>query len=353
MNYASAFYPHVRRETNGPYGEERYSLVDVRNGEVVASWVEKEASSGWGKDCYYSMDENDNESKVVHDGKSVDQFSVYVGNLEPDVSKKELVQCFGVLGEILRVTLLRSSKKDIKTGSAFVMFAEQEAASRALFLDGFIMRGLKIKVMKKLLNDERDVDENNDPEVDPLSVYIGNLDKRITSLDLTEFLHQAGTTTKVTVLRNKDTGEHKGAAYAQFRERESLDRALSLDGCFVGGKYVKIRRKRKTVSGSEDEPSGSNKKIKTEQIEGEEEDPQVYEVSSIYVGNLNQRTGKDDLEKYFKNFGDVIRVSILKGNRSAYIEFKESGSVQGALSLHGSRLMDSDITVEKKLLKVS
>ena len=84
---------------------------------MVASWVEKEASSGWGKDCYYSMDENDNESKVVHDGKSVDQFSVYVGNLEPLVSKKELLQCFGVLGEILRVTFIRSSKKDTKTGS--------------------------------------------------------------------------------------------------------------------------------------------------------------------------------------------------------------------------------------------
>ena len=221
----------------------------------------------------------------------------------------------------------------------------------ALHLDGFILRVSKIKVMKKFVNDESDVDANNDPEVDPLSVYIGNLDKRITSSDLTQFLHQAGTTTKVTVLKNKDTGEHKGAAYAQFMDRESMNRALGLDGCFVGGKYVKIRRKRKTVSGSEDEPSGCNKRIKTEQFE--DEDPKIHEVSSIYVGSLNQRTGKDDLEKYFKNFGDVVRVSILKGKRSAYIEFKESGSVQGALSLNGSRLMDSDITVQRKLLKVS
>ena len=121
------------------------------------------------------------------------------------LTSKKQFQCFGVLGEILRVTLLRSSNKDIKTVSAFVKFAEQEAASRALFLDGFIMRGSKIKVMKKLLNDERDVYENNDPEVDPLSVYIGNLDKRITSLDLTEFLHQAGTTTKVKQGKTKHT----------------------------------------------------------------------------------------------------------------------------------------------------
>ena len=48
------------------------------------------------------------------------------------MSKEELV---GVLGEIPRVTVLRSTKKDIKTESAFIKFAEQEDAFRALSLD--------------------------------------------------------------------------------------------------------------------------------------------------------------------------------------------------------------------------
>jgi len=352
MNYHGGMrYPLMRREMFGPYGEVRYSLVDVKNGDVVAFWVEREADSGWGEDCYYSVDENANTSSK-YDGKKVDNCSVYVGNLELTVSKEELVQCFGVVGEILRVTLLRSSKKDVKTGSAFIKFAENDAAARALYLDGFILRGIKIKVMEKLVNDETEEDKSKYSEVDPFSVFISNLDKRMTSLDLTEFLQQAGITNKVTLLRNKDTGEQKGMAYAQFSDRESCEKALSFDGSFVGGKYVKIRRKRKAGSRDEDEPSGSNKRARKD-CQMEEGDPQVYEVSSIYVGNLDPRTEKGDLEEHFKNCGDIARVSILKGKSAAYIEFKDSWSVQGALCMNGSKLKDKEILVKKKLLKVS
>jgi len=324
--------------------------VDVKNGEVVASWVEREDGSGWGEDCYYTVDENYNSSK--YEGKKVEPGSVYVGNLELTVSKEELVQCFTVVGEILRVTLLRSSKQGVNTGSAFIKFAENEAAERALYLDGFILRGTKIKVMEKLVNDETEEDASKDSELDPFSVFISNLDKRITSLDLTEFLQQAGMTKKVTLLTNKDTGEHKGMAYAQFSDRESCEKALSFDGSFVSGKCVMIRRKRKALNRNEDEPSGSNKRARTD-CHVEERDPQVYEVSSIYVGNLDPRTEKGDLEEHFKNCGDIARVSILKGKSAAYIEFKDSWSVQGALSMNGSKLKGKEIIVEKKLLKVS
>ena len=64
----------MRKEMIGPYGDVRYSLVDVKNGEVVAFWVERETGSGWGDDCYYSVDENANSSK--YDGKKVDNCSV-------------------------------------------------------------------------------------------------------------------------------------------------------------------------------------------------------------------------------------------------------------------------------------
>ena len=77
------------------------------------------------------------------------------------MSKEELVQCFAVVGEILRVTLLWSSKKDVKTRSAFIKFAERDAAARALYLDGFILRGIKIKVMKKLVKDETEEDSKS------------------------------------------------------------------------------------------------------------------------------------------------------------------------------------------------
>ena len=47
------------------------------------------------------------------------------------------MQCFGALGEIPRVTVVRSSKEDIKTESAFIKFAEQEDDYRAFSVDVF------------------------------------------------------------------------------------------------------------------------------------------------------------------------------------------------------------------------
>jgi len=340
-------YPCVRREASGSCGEIRFSLVDVRNGQVVASWVEKDEDGSWGEDCY-NRDENENYSGSSR-AKMVDPCSVYVSNLEPWLTKEDLVQYFAVVGEILRVTLLRSRKKETRTGSAFVMFSEQDAANRALFLDRSMFRGRMISVKQKLYADQGG-EGNEDPDMDPLSVFIGNLDHNVTSLDLAELLQQFGVIDKVTILRNRKTGEHKGAAYAQFRDNEGRERALSLDGCLIGRKCVKIRRKRRTVSVDDD--IFSKKRVRVDSSDDEEEDSRVHEASSIFVGNLDPRTKKDDLEEHFQSTGDIVRVSILKGNRAAYIEFKESWSVEGALCKNGSKLGGNVLKVNRKLLKV-
>jgi len=215
-----------------------------------------------------SVDENVNYLGLSG-GKNTDPYSVFVGNLKPNVTKQEVVTHFAVVGEILRVTLLRG-RKEGKTYAAFIKFAGQAAAVRAQFLDGSYFMGSMIKVREKLANEE-DSEVLKDSEMDPLSVFIGNLDHRTTTLELTGFLQQAGIIEKVTVLRNRETGKHKGAAYAQFRDRGSMLRALTLDGCVVRGKCVKVRRKRKTVSVSDAETVYGVKRARTESSSDEEE----------------------------------------------------------------------------------
>jgi len=366
MNYhttdGATYYPHLKRERILP-GEVMFTLVDARNGDTVASWVENDLGRS------DNVDENTNYLEPDEE-KNTDPYSVYVGNLRANVTKDMLVRYFAVVGEIVRVTLLRG-RKEGKAYAAFIKFAEQEAAIRAQFLDKTNFMGNSIKVSMKRTNDgeDGDIQNNSEDEMDPLSVYIGNLDRRITTLELAGFLQQAGIVNKVTILRNKETGQNKGAAYAQFRDRVSMLRALTLDGRVVGGKCVKIRRKRKTMSVSEDEYVEIGNKRKRAMSEDEvfnigikrersssyssdqEECSMIYEASSIYVGNLDPRTEKFDIEEHFKEIGDLVRVSILKGNRAAYAEFKDCDSVEEALTLDGSKLLDKDIKVKRKLLK--
>jgi len=282
MNHnTEMWYPQLRRKRIRCTEKVECSLVDVRNGEVVAFWVEKESYDGH-FDENESVDENVNYL-VPSEGKNTDPYSVFVGNLRANVTKEEVVKYFAVVGEILRVTLLRG-RKEGKTYAAFIKFAEQVAAVRAQFLDGSYFMGSKIKVREKLANEE-DTEVIKDSEMDPLSVFIGNLDHRTTILELTGFLQQVGIIEKVTLLRNRETGKHKGAAYAQFRDRGSMLRALTLDGYVIGGKCVKVRRKRKTVRAGQAETVNGSKRARVESS-SEEEDSKCFEACSERIVRL-------------------------------------------------------------------
>ena len=264
MESESVSYPCVRRDVIGSHGEVKFSLVDIRDGEVVATWIEVEEGAVWDEDCY-SGDENENTSEPGEDVTRIDPFSVYVGNLDPGATKEDLVRHFSAVGEILRVSLLKGRNKGVKRLSAFICFSEQEAAECALLLDGSCLRGVVMIVREKLLTLSDAGDSNEESDVDPLSIYIGNLDHRVTSLDLASHFHSVGEVEKVTVLRNKDTGEHRGAAYVQFKDLRGLKRALSLDGCFIAGKNVRIKRKRKDAG--VDDTKRLKRKRKTSSVE--------------------------------------------------------------------------------------
>ena len=294
-------YPYLRREVIGSCGEVKFSLVDIMDGQVVASWVEREEGAVWGDDCYNSVDENENTSEPGEEGRKIDPFSVYVGNLDPWATKEDVVRHFSVVGEILRVTLLRSKKMGVRVGSAFIRFSQQGAAERALFLDGSCLMGTMIIVREKLLIDG---DVNEDPDFDPLSIYIGNLDHRVTSLDLASTFHEVGEIDKVTVLKNRETGEHKGAAYVQFKDQGGLERALSLDGCYIAGKNIRVKRKRKTTSA--EDANNNNKRARKDS--DEEEASSAHDPSSVYVGNIDVGPSRSDLEEHFQSTGDIVSV---------------------------------------------
>ena len=328
-------------------GEVKFSLVDTKTRQVLATWVEIVEDEGWGEDCY-NYDEVENTSKPGEVVGKFDPYSVFIGKLDPRTTEEELRRHFFIAGEIRRVTQLRSKKTGMPTGSAFLQFSDLGAAGRALFLDRSYLRGKLISVTEKLFLDGGDY--KDDQNIDPSSVYVGNLDHSVTSLDLASYFHEVGEISKVTVLKNKETGQHKGAAYVQFKDQGGLERALSLDGSFIAGKNVKIRRKRKTISA---EDSNNNKKIKKD-LSDDEEASTAHDPYSVYVGNVDVRANNYDLAEHFQSTGEVVRVTIMKNRNNkaaAYIQFKDHWSVEGALCMDGTKLRDRELKVRRKKMK--
>jgi len=337
FNYEENRYPFYREEQIGIYGSMRCYLIDPLDGAVVAFW--DEIANG-------EVMESDSYSDT---SKDVEPLSIYVSNLNPKTTQDDLIRHFMPVGELFRVTLLIRKKKN-NTSSAFIKFNDIGSVERAIFLNGSRLKGYEISVEEKLLTDIK----TEDPELDPLSVYIGNLDHGITSLDLASYLGtMAGEVEKVTILKNKNSGRNKGAAYVQFKEEYAMKKALSLNGMFIGGKCVKVKRKRRSQSSDE---TNNNKKIKMEMVLEEDacvsDKDNIFEENSIFIGNLEIGISKSDLWNHFKECGAIENVVIHKSNRTAHIEFMEKESVEHALYMNGSKLKNVTLRVQRKKTRV-
>lgn len=82
------------------------------------------------------------------------------------------------------------------------------------------------------------------------SIFIGNLDPRTSEADLRLFFQPCGPIERVTVLKDKLTGQPKGTAYVTFEAEEGATAALLKDGQQCHGKPLKIAIKRDNIPAS-------------------------------------------------------------------------------------------------------
>ena len=79
-----------------------------------------------------------------------------------------------------------------------------------------------------------------------------------------------------------------------------------------------------------------------------------FDPCSVYVGNVDLQASNQELADHFQTTGEVVRVTILKNKKTgrpksaAYIQFKDSWSVEGALCMEGSNLRGRQLIVRRK-----
>ena len=81
-------------------------------------------------------------------------------------------------------------------------------------------------------------------QVDSCSIYVGNVDYDATDEELKQHFLGCGSINKVTIFRNKYTGQSKGYAFIEFMEKESVQRALEKDESLFRRRYIKVNPKK-------------------------------------------------------------------------------------------------------------
>lgn len=81
------------------------------------------------------------------------------------------------------------------------------------------------------------------------SIFVNGFDPRTTEADLRLFFNQCGTISRITLLKDKITGQNKGSAYLEFDTPEQAQAALLKEGQSFHGRPLKIAIKRENIPG--------------------------------------------------------------------------------------------------------
>jgi translation initiation factor 4B len=175
--------------------------------------------------------------------------------------------------KLQEVHLVHDKETGEAKGYGYAMFHDQESLQTALGMDGVLLNGQRIKIdMKKPSNRNRGQQgmrggrndfgggafnsrQNNRydqqqgerrtyanrpvPDVPPFTAYVGNLPEEAVESDLDTMFHGLDLV-KVHLVIDRETQRHKGYGYAEFATKDSLVRALSLDGAAWMSKTLKV-----------------------------------------------------------------------------------------------------------------
>lgn len=78
-----------------------------------------------------------------------------------------------------------------------------------------------------------------------MSVYVGNLDYKVTQSDLTEVFAEYGTVKRVHIPTDRETGRVRGFAFVEMASEAEEDKAIdALDGAEWIGRELKVNKAR-------------------------------------------------------------------------------------------------------------
>jgi polyadenylate-binding protein len=248
--------------------------------------------------------------------------SLYVGDLEPNVSESQLYEIFSQIAPVVSVRVCRDVVTRRSLGYSYVNFNNAQDATRALELLNFNpVNGKPIRIMFS----------HRDPSIrksGTANIFIKNLDKAIDNKALhdTFFAFGAILSCKVAI---DASGQSKGYGFVQFEQEESAQSAIEkVNGMLLMDKQVFVgpfvRRQER------DQGGGASK------------------FNNVYVKNLAESTGEDELQKAFEAYGPISSAVVMRDaeGRSkcfGFVNFEHAEDASKAVEgLNGKKFEDKE-----------
>lgn len=238
--------------------------------------------------------------------------SLYVGDLNPDVTEPMLFEIFSNVGPVASIRVCRDAVSRRSLGYAYVNFHNSTDAERALdTLNYYEINERPCRIMWK----------HRDPSMRKNGVgniFIKNLDKSLVTRHLNDTFSEFGNIISCKVAMD-EKGESKGHGYIQYETKEQAENAVArVNGMLIKDKKVFVgpfisRAERDSMLNSD----------------------QTY--TNIYVKNVHEDVTDAEFQKMFEEFGAIDSAVIMRDKESGksrgfgFVNYKEHDAASKAI----------------------
>ncbi|KAF9621612.1 hypothetical protein IFM89_024558 [Coptis chinensis] len=247
--------------------------------------------------------------------------SLYVGDLELNVTDSQLYDLFSQWGQVVSVRVCRDVNTRRSLGYAYVNYANPQEAARALDVLNFTpLNGKPVRIMYS----------HRDPSIrrsGTANIFIKNLDKAIDNKALHETFSSFGNILSCKIATDP-SGQSKGYGFVQYDNEESAQNALKLDGMLLNDKAVFVG----PFLRKQERDNAVNKEV----------------FKSVFVKNLSESTTDEDLMKVFGEYGTIDTATVMrtddgKSKCFGFVNFENPDNASKAVeALNGKKFEEKE-----------
>jgi len=174
-------------------------------------------------------------SHPTHVQERNQEATVYVGDLDPQVTESILWELFLQAGPVVNVHIPKDKLTGVHSGYGFVEFHSEEDAEYSMKIMNMIkLFGKPIRV-NKASQDKKTVDIG-------ANLFIGNLDPEIDEKMLYDTFSAFGVIISTPrIMRDQESGQSRGFGFISYNNFESSDAAISaMNGQYLSGRPITV-----------------------------------------------------------------------------------------------------------------
>ena len=266
------------------------------------------------------------------------QGNVFIKNLDTAIDNKALHDTFAAFGNILSCKVAQDEHGNSK-GYGFVHYETGEAATGAIkSVNGMLLNEKKVFVGHHIPRKDRD-SKFDEMKANFTNIYVKNIQADVTDDELRTLFEKYGDVTSAAIARESETGKSRGFGFINYVKHEDAAQAVDeLNDKDFKGQALYVGRAQKKHEREEE--------LRKQHEAARAEKNQKYQGVNLYVKNLSDDVGDEELREIFAAAGTITSAKVMRDAGSERGETPEVEKDEDAKK--ESEKAGSDEDAEKK-----